>query len=387
MNGLANSVTLLQPGRVVFGPGCAVSAAAEMASRGCKRVALVASERTMRALASLLTELQAQSISVVTLSGIPPEPTSSDFERVRARLQGVAIDAVLAAGGGSVLDIGKLLAALHGRTEPVSAFYGTGLLPLRKIGLICLPTTSGSGSEVSPNAILLDESAQLKKGVISPQLVPDAAYIDPVLTTSMPGELTAATGMDALVHCIEAYANLKAHPIVDVYALRGIELIGANLARAVQHGDDLAARSAVALGSLYGGLCLGPVNTAAVHALAYPLGSMYRIAHGLANALMLPHVLRFNLPAAPERYAAIARALGVAAAADDTRTAAEAGVSRIEQLSRECGLPRSLRPLGLTPEAVPTLVAGAMQVTRLLQNNVRPIAPEDATAIFNSALQ
>src|SRR5439155_14470982 len=151
---------------------------------------------------------------------------------------------------------------------------------------------------------------QLKKAAISPHLVSDAAYVDPALTMSVPPAVTAATGMDALTHCIEAYANRFAHPVVDMYALQGIRLIAANLPLAVERGDDLEARTNVALGSLYGGMCLGPVNTAAVHALSYPLGGEFKVAHGVSNAVLLPHVLEFNLSAAPQRYADIAVALG-----------------------------------------------------------------------------
>src|SRR5262249_48336492 len=159
--------------------------------------------------------------------------------------------------------------------------------------LVCLPTTAGTGSEVSPNAILLDEADQLKKGVVSPYLVPDAAYVDPQLTRSVPPSVTAATGLDALTHCIEAYANKFAHPAVDLYALQGVGIIAQNLLRAVRNGGDMEARTELSLGSFYGGLCLGPVNTAAVHALAYPLGGQFHVAHGVSNAVLLPHVIRF----------------------------------------------------------------------------------------------
>src|SRR6185312_1331641 len=181
----------------------------------------------------------------------------------------------------------------------------------RSLPLICLPTTSGTGSEVSPNALLLDENTQSKKAVISPHLVPDAAFIDPALTLTVPAPVTAATGLDALTHCIEAYANRFAHPLVDTWALDGIRHIAAHLATAVREPANLEARTHLALGSLYGGLCLGPVNTAAVHALSYPLGSRHHIAHGHSNAILLPHVLRFNVPAAFGRYAEVALALGV----------------------------------------------------------------------------
>jgi alcohol dehydrogenase len=385
MNAFSSRVTLQQPPRIVFGAGCAEDLPAELTARGVQCIAMVATEGTLRRSPHVRDSLRAKGIRTIEVTAIPPEPTVADFQRARETLRREKIDAVVGCGGGSVLDVAKLLAALHDRDEPLQSYFGNGLLPGRKVKLYCLPTTAGSGSEVSPNAILLDEAARAKKAVISPYLIADAAYVDPQLTLSAPPDLTAATGMDALVHCIEAYANVRAHVLVDAYALKGVQLIGAHLAETVRNGQNLEARSAVALGSLYGGLCLGPVNTAAVHALAYPLGSVFRIAHGVANAVMLPYVLRFNLPAAPERYAQIARALGLADQPGGDLATAEAGLRRIESLARACGLPTGLRDLGLTQDAIPTLVAGAMQVTRLLQNNVRPVSASEAQAIFEAA--
>jgi alcohol dehydrogenase class IV len=273
------------------------------------------------------------------------------------------------------------VAALAGSHQKASDVFGINVLKERKLFLVCLPTTAGTGSEVSPNSILLDEEAQLKKGVISPHLVPDAAFVDPLLTLSVPATVTAATGLDALTHCIEAYANNFAHPMVDLHALEGMRLIGANLLRAVQNGADAEARAALALGSLYGGMCLGPVNTAAVHALAYPLGGRFRIAHGASNALLLPHVLKFNLSSAPKRYAEIALALGVDREMSDEDTAIS-GFERISDLSRECGVPQSLREFGIARDAIPAMARAAMQVTRLLKNNPRPLNESDAAGIY-----
>ncbi len=266
----------------------------------------------------------------------------------------------------------------------MSEIFGTNLLAGRALPLVCLPTTAGTGAEVSPNAILLDETDELKKGVVSPHLVPEAAFVDPLLTLSVPAAVTAATGLDALTHCIEAYANKFAHPIVDLYALQGIKLISQNLTRAVRAGGDLEARAALALGSLYGGLCLGPVNTAAVHALAYPLGGRFHIAHGVANALLLPHVLRFNFSAAPERYAEISVALGVARNGS-TLTTAEHGVDFLTQLSRDCGVPQKLSELNISRDAIPSLAKAALQVQRLLKNNLRPLTETDAAQIYTAA--
>ena len=236
---------------------------------------------------------------------------------------------------------------------------------------------------MSPNAILLDERDHLKKGIVSPYLIADAAYVDPKLTWTVPAKVTADTGMDALTHCIEAYTNRFAHPAVDIYALKGIQLIAANLVRAVKNGDDRDAREALALGSLYGGLCLGPVNTAAVHALSYPLGGEFHIPHGLSNAILLPPVMKFNQPACPERYADVAVACGVTPGSSADETAA-AGINFIYQLADTVGIPKRLADLGIPQTAVDDMAKAAMEVQRLLKNNPRPVTEQDARDIYNS---
>jgi alcohol dehydrogenase class IV len=293
-------------------------------------------------------------------------------------------DAVIGLGGGSAMDVAKLIAALYDGRQDVRDVFGIDVLSSRTLQLACLPTTAGTGSEVSPNAILLDEAEGLKKGIVSPHLVPDAAYVDPLLTVTVPPAVTAATGIDALTHCIEAYANRFAHPMIDLYALQGIRLIAGSLLRAVQNGEDLESRTDVALGSYYGGLCLAPVNTAAVHALAYPLGSEFHVAHGVSNAVLLPHVLRFNLPAAPERYAEMAVALGVEASSSAEETAQQ-GLDRISELCQQCGIPSGLSELGVPEEAIPGMAVAAMKVTRLLKNNLRQVTAADAEDIYRAA--
>jgi alcohol dehydrogenase class IV len=246
---------------------------------------------------------------------------------------------------------------------------------------VCIPSTSGTGSEVSPNAILLDESAQLKKGVISSHLVPDAAFIDPTLTHSVPPAVTAYTGLDALTHLIEAYTNRFAHPLVDLYALEGIALCARFLPRSVRNPDDAEAREAMSRASLYGGLCLGPVNTAAVHALAYPLGGEFHLPHGLSNAILLPAVFRFNAEASPERHADVARALGAAPQPTALATAL-AGAAQLEQLTCECGVDTNLTHHDIDRDTIPHLAAAAVTVQRLLRNNPRDVTDADAESIY-----
>jgi alcohol dehydrogenase len=382
---LARSVVLQQPPRIVFGDGCAAQCGDELVRHGLKRPIIVTTKRAAIQCEPLIKEFKSRGLAIRLVTDVPAEPPLAEFERILARERMESVDAVIGLGGGSVLDVAKLLAALLTEDGNVRDFFGVGLLPGRSLYLACIPTTSGSGSEVSPNAVLLDETEQLKKGIVSPWLVPDAAFIDPLLTVSLPPAVTAAVGLDAMVHCIEAYANRHAHPIVDLYALQGVRLISAHLLAAVQNGQNLGARRAVALGSLYGGLCLGPVNTAAVHALAYPLGGEFHLAHGLSNALLLPHVLRFNLPATPRRYAEIAAAAGVSSGADDLTTATR-GIAFFERLAMDCGLPAHLSACGIPASAIPRMAAAAMKVTRLLKNNPRELAASDAEAIYHAAL-
>lgn len=378
-------ITLLQPGRILFGDGCITDFVAHLGQLGLKNLFVVASASALKSCAGFFSKLDAAGIRARISSDINAEPTVKMFEACLAAARSEPLDGVIGLGGGSAMDVAKLVAALAEEgSQPVRDVFGINLLRGRKLFLACLPTTSGTGSEVSPNSILLDESAQLKKGVISPHLVPDVACIDPVLTYSVPPAVTAATGLDALTHCIEAYANRFAHPTVDLYALQGIKLIADNLLAVLANGQDAEARANMALGSLYGGLCLGPVNTAAVHALAYPLGSEYHVAHGISNAVLLPHVLRFNVPAAPERYAQIALALGVEPASTHTATA-ERGIVKLEQLMARCPMHTRVSEFGVPKEALPRLAKAAMTVTRLLKNNPRTLTEADALQIYLSA--
>lgn len=379
-----NPITLLQPPRIVFGNGCAVQSAEFLARRGVKRVLLVTSKSVRPQLEFVVEALKKSGGEVIENQFVPPEPTLNFFESALAEARGAKIDSVLGIGGGSVLDIAKLMAGLVRGSQNAAEVFGVDLLPGRALPLVCLPTTAGTGSEVSPIAVLLDAAAELKKGVVSPHLVPDAAFVDPLLTLTVPPAVTAATGLDALTHCIEGFANKFAHPVTDTYALRGIRLISENLPRAVRDGGDAEARANVALGSLYGGLCLGPVGTAAIHALSYPLGGRFHVAHGLSNALLAPHVLRFNFSAAPERYAEIAAALGVERNGS-MLAMAERGVETLTRLSRDCGVPQKLSDLKIPRDAIPAMAQAAMQVTRLLKNNLRPLTEADAARIYEAA--
>lgn len=379
-----NIVTLQQPKRIVFGADCAVRVADELVQAGRKRVYVVSSPTAAKHNTWLIDAWRARGMAVEVNDTVNREPEIALFEAVVAAARKFAPDAVVGLGGGSPLDVAKLVAALLDGQQAVREVFGIGHLRSRAVYLACVPTTAGTGSEVSPNAVLIDENEKVKKGVISPHLVPDAAFLDPRLTVPVPSAVTAAVGIDALVHCMEGFANKAAHPAVDVYALEGTRRISRSIAAAVAEGNNLAARTDVMLGAMYGGLCLGPVNTAAVHALSAPLGGEYRIAHGVANSLLLTHVFRFNLPAMPERYAELAAALGVRSAGSPLATA-EAGLVRLVELSRACGVPQRLRDVRVPEADLPRLAREAAKIQRLLKNNPREVTEADALAIYREA--
>lgn len=376
-------IILLQPGKIVFGTGCTEQFCKDYLAMGFKRLFILTAPVIRPMIAEMEKALTDGGVNIEYFDDIRQEPSVNDFKKILDIARKFKADSVLGVGGGSVLDLSKLVATLIDSEQQIEDLFGTGLVAKRGKWFACMPTTSGTGSEVSPNAILLDERDALKKGVVSPYLMADAAYIDPKLTWTVPGKITAETGMDALTHCIEAYTNKFAHPVIDVYALQGIRLIAANLLRAVKEGTDVEAREALSLGSMYGGLCLGPVNTAAVHALSYPIGGEYHISHGLSNAILLPSVMRFNMSANVRKYAEVALACGVESGANDEETA-EKGIEFITELSKDCGIPTTLTEIGIPETAVGHMAKAAMNVQRLLKNNPRPVTEADAKAIYES---
>ena len=389
------AITLLQPQKIVFGTGCIETFTDDYKKMGLQHLFVLTAPPIRPLIEGTLDELKAAGIDVEVFQDIVAEPTVNDFKRILEVARQFRADSVVGIGGGSVLDVTKLVAAFINSDQQVEDCFGTGFIRKKGLWFACLPTTAGTGSEVSPNAILLDERDHLKKGIVSPFLIADVAYVDPKLTWTVPAKVTADTGMDALTHCIEAYTNKFAHPSVDIYALQGIRLIAANLERAVTLARDnkpadlsdnpayVEAREALAFGSLYGGLCLGPVNTAAVHALSYPLGGEFHIPHGLSNAILLPSVMKFNAPANIKRHAEVAIVLGCEPGKNDEETA-QRGVDFIYRLAAAVGIPDKLTALGIPQTAVDGMAKAAMQVQRLLKNNPREVTEQDARNIYNS---
>ena len=324
-------------------------------------------------------------VDVTVFSDVVADPPEAVVLAATEAAKVADVDAVIGFGGGSSLDVAKLVAVLAMDNQSLKDIYGVGNITGRRLPLILIPTTSGTGSEVTPISILTTGKSE-KMGVVSPVLIPDIALLDPELTLGLPAHVTAATGIDAMVHAIEAYASTSANnnPISKVLAKQALRLMGAALETAVHKPRDIEARSDMLLGSLLAGQAFANSPVAAVHALAYPIGGHYKVPHGLSNALVLPQVLRFNAVIAPQSYAEIAACAFPDLAGLRPQAAATAFAEAMADLSKRCGLQQRLRDLGIKRGALPMLAGDAMNQTRLLVNNPRTVTQADALAIYEA---
>jgi alcohol dehydrogenase class IV len=370
---------------VVFGAG-ALARLSEIAGLRLGPRVLIVTDRGLVAtgiVARAQDALTRAGIAVFVYDNVLADPPEAIVMAAVDIAKAEAVTGIVGLGGGSSLDVAKLVALLAQGGEALAEIYGIGLAKGPRLPLLLAPTTAGTGSEVTPISIVTT-GAHEKKGVVSPVILPDIALLDPELTLGLPAHVTAATGIDAMVHAIEAYTSLSANnnPVSKTLAREALRLLGGSIRRAVAEGSDLAARSDMLLGSMLAGQAFANSPVAAVHALAYPLGGHFGIPHGLSNALVLTQVMRFNAPACGPLYCELAGSLFPdLAGIDDPLPLIEA----LEALSRDIGLAPRLRDAGVPREALDLLADDAMKQTRLLVNNPRPLAREDAHAIYDAA--
>jgi alcohol dehydrogenase class IV len=345
--------------------------------------------------------LAAARIEAAVFEGGVPEPPLSLAETCVATARQFQANVILGLGGGSNMDLAKITATVLTHGGSARDYIGDDQIPGPIVPLICVPTTAGTGSEVSGASVLTDTEKKMKVGILSNHLRPRVALVDPQLTVSCPSKVTADSGIDALTHAIEAYTAVDneefplpagertiyqgRHPMGDLLAERAIELIGANLRRAVADGRDLPAREAMALGATLAGLAFSNVGVAVVHALEYPLGGATHCSHGSGNGLLLPFVMRFNLPARVARFARIAQLLGEDVVGLVEQGAAERAIAAVERLKSDIGIPQRLRDLGVTPDQIPVFAEKAFAVKRILRVNPRPVTAQDLEGILQSA--
>jgi alcohol dehydrogenase class IV len=375
MNDLLQPIDLVRPETISFGPGTVTSVGGWALAGGFSRALVVAGPFNARRV-----DVLGLPFDVTVFGEVEPEPGLPNLERLLAVAQSVGPDIVIGFGGGSAMDLAKLAAVLTGSGQSIADVVGVERVSGRNCALVQVPTTSGTGSEAGTRALVTDPATRNKLAVQSRHMLADLAVVDPDLTMTVPAQVTANTGVDALAHCAEAYTSRKAHPLIDLYALEGARLVGRYLPRAIADGGDREARAGLSLASLYGGFCLGPVNTTAGHAVAYPLGTRHHIPHGAACALIFPHTLAFNAPAAPDRTAALLRALSLGDA-EDERSAFAAAYRFCEGL----GVEMRLSKLGVPKDDLPNMADEAHGIRRLLDNNPREISRDEILAIYQAA--
>jgi alcohol dehydrogenase len=332
-----------------------------------------------------LADLAAHGWNATVIDDVIADPPEHVVLEATARARSAGAEIVLGLGGGSSMDVAKLIAALAPQQQQqLSEMYGVNKVTVQRLPLVQMPTTAGTGSEVTAVSIVTVGEAS-KMGVVAPQLIADLAILDAELTLGLPVAATAATGIDAMVHAIEAYtsAHLK-NPVSDMLAIKALELLSRNLLPACEDGNNREAREAMLLGATFAGQAFANSPVAAVHALAYPIGGIYHVPHGLSNALVLPHVLRFNADSAAHLYAELADVVvpgGTGSAEDKT----QALIEKLEQMIAATAIPARLRDVGIEREGLGRMASDAMLQTRLLVNNPKPVSEAGALAIYNAA--
>ncbi|WP_349257070.1 iron-containing alcohol dehydrogenase [Pseudomonas sp.] len=376
---------------VIHGPGSLeqLSEKLPLLDTPLRRVVLV-TQNAMHKLGvteKVTARLKAAGIAVHMIDNVEIEPTLENIERVfRDDVAPHTPDALIAIGGGSVLDAAKLFSVMLTNDTPLRDLLGVDKVRHPGIPMVLVPTTSGTGSEVTPNAIVTLPDEELKIGVVSRHLLPTLVILDPLLTFSLPRSITAATGMDAFVHSLESFISTKANPISDAFALESMRLIAGSIVEAYQQPDSVSARGNMLLGSMYGGLALTAAGTAAVHAMAYPLGGKFHVTHGVANAMLLPHVMAFNLDSCADRLKRAACVCGVAESRDSDEVAAQKLIQQIREWTATLNIPQDLRAFGVAEEHLADMAVAASKVTRLMANNPKALSLADIESLYRCLL-
>ncbi|MCX6649809.1 MAG: iron-containing alcohol dehydrogenase [Candidatus Bathyarchaeota archaeon] len=377
------------PAVISNGPGAAKEAGAYARQHG--RKALIVTDSNLEKiglLADVKASLEAAGVGYAVYDKVVMEPVVEYVDDGLRAFREAGADVVVAVGGGSPIDMGKAIAALSRNPGTISDFMGANKLAKPSTPLIAIPTTAGTGSEVTPFTIITNTETDVKMLISSPHLIPAVALVDPLMTMKMPRGITAATGLDALTHAIEAYVSVKAQPLTDTFALQAIRLISGNLRRAYSQPDDIEARSSVLIGALQAGLAFANSSVALVHGMARPIGAYFHVAHGISNAVLLPTVIEFSVPGNPRRYADIAEAMGEQTKGRTVDGAAKKTVEAVKRLNADLQIP-TLRGLKID-EAKFEAVVGKMATDAIASgspgNNPRIATPEEIVALYRKAL-
>lgn len=379
--------TFFSPNKVILGNGTVAQAGEEAGKLGAKKALIVTDAGVVKAglVQGLEESLKAQKIKFGIYSQVKAEPEARIVDECVKAVCADGYDIIIGIGGGSSLDVAKGAAIMATNEGKIVDYSGTDLVPLRGLPKILIPTTAGTGSEVTRAIIITDDSDNSKKAVFSDFALPDVAIIDPLLTLSMPLAVTADTGIDALVHAVETYVSVKATPFSDVLAIEAINLIAENLPVAYVRGDNIEARFNMSLAATLAGMAFTSGGLGAVHALAYPLDTEFHLSHGRSNAVMLPYVVDYNKIGSLSKYADIAEVMGEDMEGLSEYEAAESLVSCLFRLIEDVAIPTRLSDYGVSRDDIPRLVAGGMKQKRLFVPNPRNLTEEDVNNIYESA--
>lgn len=379
--------TFFIPAINMMGEGCLESAVQSLAGYGYRRALIVTDAWLEQAgvAARVAGLLERSGIASEIFAGAQPNPTIGNVEAGLARLRAAGCDCVVSLGGGSPHDCAKGIALVATNGGGIADYEGVDRSAKPQLPLIAINTTAGTASEMTRFCIITDESRHIKMAIVDRHVTPLLSVNDPLLMLAKPPALTAATGMDALTHAVEAYVSTAATPITDACALKAVSMIAANLRQAVADGQDVAAREAMAYAQFLAGMAFNNASLGYVHAMAHQLGGFYNLPHGVCNAVLLPHVEAFNAAVVPGRLADVAAAMGVAVAGAAAADNAARCLAAIRELSAAIGIPAGLRELGVKPEDIPTLAANALKDACGL-TNPRPADQAEIEGIFAAAL-
>ncbi|QQO08671.1 iron-containing alcohol dehydrogenase [Breznakiella homolactica] len=380
--------SLKMPGCVYTGAGALDQIPVILQENQVKKIALFADKGVSDAglLAVPISNIEKSGVPYTLLNDLPPEPTYVQAQKLVDQCKEIHADFIVAVGGGSVLDTAKLASVLMTDAYDVKALLDNPKLAEKFCKTLMIPTTSGTGSEATPNAIVAVPEKELKVGIVNERMIADYVILDAAMVKSMPRGIAAATGIDALAHAVECYTSNKANSFSDLFALEALKRILSSIEKACDDREALAEKESMQIASFYAGVAITSSGTTAVHALSYPLGGKYHIAHGVSNAILLAPVMRFNEPACRQR---LAQAYDYCFGADpqlDTAAKSAAMIGRIEEIVRHLDIPADLKQFGVTMDDLEPLVEAGMGVTRLLNNNMRPVTAQDARDIYRQVL-
>lgn len=380
--------SLRTPDKVIAGPGSIQNLKEIISSVNAKNIVIMTDPGIFKiGLADRVKNVfEDMGLNIGIINTIPPEPTVAQVYEIFEQAKGLKADLLVAVGGGSAMDMTKLISVMFTNSSFTANILDNSLIVNAGIPMVFIPTTAGTGAEATPNAIVAVPEKETKVGVVSERMIANYVILDPEMTTGLPPSITATTGLDALSHALECYISAKANPFSDMYALEAMRLIVNNIRTATSNGTDIDARHAMLLGAFYGGTCIATSGTNAVHMLAYPLGGKLHFPHGTSIAVLIPYVMEYNMDSCIDKFAHIADFVGISEQGMTNEQKAKRFVDELYALNRDLNISANLAQYNLTEEDLSKMADSALEITRLAVNNPKPITKEAVIDIYKKLM-